>query len=78
MKQKIASLLWLGLFVVIVLDVAISIPKRFFNKNMLLALKYLPQGIVLMTLSLFRTKGANQQFIHTVHGTDDNLTSHKN
>lgn len=78
MKQKIASLLWLGLFVVIVLDVAISIPKRFFNKNMLLALKYLPQGIVLMTLSLFRTKGANQQFIHTVHGTADNLTSHKN
>lgn len=56
-------------FLLIVYAVAlfIAIPRKYLNKQILIALATLPKAFIIMLVNLFRLKGANKKFIHTPH-----------
>lgn len=58
---------WLILFLSTSAALIISIPSKFYNKRVFIALFSLPYGFILMFLSLLRIKGASKKFIHTEH-----------
>lgn len=58
---------WLAVWGMLVVAFALSVPRSFYNKNLLGALLHIPMGIWRMFLSLIRIKGANKTFIHTEH-----------
>ncbi|HMM10875.1 MAG TPA: glycosyltransferase family 2 protein [Bacteroidales bacterium] len=62
---------WVALFVLSSLILLISTPGRFFTKNTLTALFYLPAGFLLMLKSLLKIRGASKRFIHTTHDHTD-------
>jgi cellulose synthase/poly-beta-1,6-N-acetylglucosamine synthase-like glycosyltransferase len=59
---------WLALLCVVSLALLLAVPKSFYNAKTLKALLSLPQGFLLMLLSLTRLKGANKRYLHTEHG----------
>lgn len=58
---------WLGLWALLVVAFVLSVPMRFYNKQLIGALMQLPAGVWRMFLSLIKIKGANKTFIHTAH-----------
>jgi cellulose synthase/poly-beta-1,6-N-acetylglucosamine synthase-like glycosyltransferase len=62
--------IWASIFLMVNFSMLISIPRKFWNKQFLIALMALPKGFWLMFLTLFKLKGANKTFIHTAHGQD--------
>lgn len=62
-------MMWVVLSIGIFTAIAISVPRRMYNRKMAMAALHLPKGMVLMLMSLLRIKGANKKFIHTAHGT---------
>jgi len=61
-------LFWTGLFIVTGLTLLLSTPRQFFSYRSLKAISSLPRAFLLIFVSLFKLKGANKKFIHTVHG----------
>ncbi len=61
-------LFWTSLFVVTGVTLLLATPRKFFSKQTLKAIFSLPRAFLLMFGSLFRLKGANRKFIHTIHG----------
>jgi len=61
---------WLYIFLMVNFSMLISIPGKFLNKQLIIAILALPRGFMLMFLTLFKLKGANKTFIHTAHGQD--------
>jgi hypothetical protein len=59
---------FLGLNIV---AIALAIPLRYYNRQMLKSLLLLPKVFIKMFHILFRLKGANKSFIHTPHGVRD-------
>lgn len=59
---------WTLLFLVTGFTLAISTPKQYYSKKTLIAVLSLPKAFLLMFGSLFKLKGANKKFIHTIHG----------
>lgn len=68
---------WTGLFIVTGITLLLSTPRKFFSYQTLKAVFSLPRAFLLMFSSLFRLKGANKKFIHTVHGDDNETTQNK-
>lgn len=64
--------LWLSNLVITIAAFVLALPKSFYNKNTLKALVSLPSAFIRMALLLFKLKGANENFIHTSHGTIKN------
>ena len=62
---------WLTLALMVYLAFVFAIPSRFYNRQTILALLDLPKAFILMFLSLFRLRGANNKFIHTEHGVSE-------
>lgn len=62
--------LWLGLALFCILAMLLSIPAGYYNFRTFKALAELPKGMLLMLTSLLKIKGANKQFLHTRHGTN--------
>ncbi len=60
-------LIWFITFVFMILVFLFSVPRKFYNFRTLEALFVLPMGFLLMVLSLFKLKDANDKFIHTKH-----------
>lgn len=60
---------WIILAAILTLSFLFSVPLSFWNGGTLKAMASLPKGMMLMTGSLLRIKGANRQFIHTKHST---------
>lgn len=58
---------WFTLFIITVIALILSVPRRFYNKKTFKALFSLPYGFVLMLVSLLKFKGAMQKFLHTEH-----------
>jgi len=58
---------WLMIAVVTYFSILISIPKRMYTVRLLKSVLYLPKSVILMTLSLFRMKGATKKFVATEH-----------
>lgn len=61
---------WWVLFVLLFVALLIAIPEYLFKRRLLLAIAQLPYTFLLMTLNLFKLRGANKTFIHTSHGVD--------
>lgn len=62
--------LWLSVWGSVVIAFILAIPFKFYNYQTLKALLTLPKAFFSMFLSLFKLKGANKKFIHTIHGTE--------
>jgi cellulose synthase/poly-beta-1,6-N-acetylglucosamine synthase-like glycosyltransferase len=63
---------WILNLVLTALAFLMALPKTFYNTNTLKALQYLPSAFIRMFMLLFKLKGANKTFIHTVHGSIKN------
>lgn len=63
------SIAWLIITVACVVALVISLPRSFYSAKTGRALISLPKGMLVMLLSLLRTKGANKTFIHTKHSS---------
>jgi len=61
---------WLAIFFMVNFGIIISIPKKFWNRKLLVAIAGIPRGFLLMFFTLLKIKGANKTFIHTAHGED--------
>ncbi|MBU2555267.1 MAG: glycosyltransferase family 2 protein [Bacteroidetes bacterium] len=70
---------WLALFILTVLSLFFSVPLKFYNIRTFKAMLRIPQGFILMIISLLKIKGASKRFLHTTHGhaTDSNETLNK-
>lgn len=63
-KLGIIALTFLLLYIIALL---LALPNALINKNLLQALRKIPNAILAMISTLFQLKKANQTFIHTVH-----------
>lgn len=61
---------WWGIFILLLLALALAIPRRYWQWRLLRAVCWVPCSFLLMLLNLFRLKEANKRFIHTAHGVD--------
>ncbi|MEO1053263.1 MAG: glycosyltransferase family 2 protein [Bacteroidota bacterium] len=77
----VAPLVWAGLTATYMLSMAISLPAKFYNKRLLIAVLSIPKAFLNMVLIMFKLKGADKQFIHTTHTkveVDNSLFKHEN
>jgi cellulose synthase/poly-beta-1,6-N-acetylglucosamine synthase-like glycosyltransferase len=56
---------WIGLIGTYILALIISVPPKFFNKEMLKAIAHLPVLIFAMVKALFKMKSNRKEFLHT-------------
>lgn len=63
------SIAWLIVTVACVVALVVSLPRSFYSAKTGRALVSLPKGMLVMLISLLRTKGANKTFIHTKHSS---------
>ena len=63
-----ASVKWWILLGLLLLSLALAIPKELYTRRLCEALISLPGSFWEMFLNLFRLRGANKKFIHTEHG----------
>jgi hypothetical protein len=61
------STAWLAITAACILALLLSVPRSFYNWKTGRALISLPSGMLVMLMSLLKTKGANKTFIHTKH-----------
>ncbi|MBP9583907.1 MAG: glycosyltransferase family 2 protein [Bacteroidales bacterium] len=59
------SIKWFVLLFLLLFSLIISIPAKFFNKRLLVALWNLPYLFILMFLNIFKVQGVYSRFIHT-------------
>jgi cellulose synthase/poly-beta-1,6-N-acetylglucosamine synthase-like glycosyltransferase len=59
--------IWLFLLMLLSLTLILAIPRKMYDHKMLKAILFLPRGFFLMLSSLLKIKGANKNFLHTVH-----------
>ena len=62
---------WITLWIMTVSALLFSVPRKFYNRETLRALKALPRAFFIMFSLLFKLKGAGKTFIHTEHGISD-------
>ena len=56
---------WISLLVTYILALIISVPPKFFNKDMLRAIAHLPVLMFAMMKALFKMKSNRKEFLHT-------------
>ena len=72
---------WWSLLGLYTFSLAIALPKRLYNRQLLMAILKLPQTALQIILLMFKLKGANKKFIHTTHTkieVDNNLYTNDN
>lgn len=74
----VSSLVWIVLLGMNVLAMAFAIPRRQYNRKLLVSALMVPRLFVKMLLLLFKLKGANKSFIHTPHGSMEMNVDKKN
>ncbi|RHJ87755.1 glycosyltransferase family 2 protein [Parabacteroides sp. AM08-6] len=62
---------WWSLLFILLLALAIAIPRKLYTSQLLVAVIKLPETFFNMFLNLFKLKGANKKFIHTAHGSNN-------
>jgi len=67
-QLAVTPLYWTIVCGITIAAFAFGIPRKFYNKETLLAILSLPKAFLIMFASLFKLKGANKKFIHTQHG----------
>ena len=68
---------WLGLCAATCAAVLISVPRKYFNKQLLTAVINLPLAFFSMFKLLFKLRDANKTFIHTPHGEPASISHYK-
>jgi len=63
---------WTIQWVLCVLTLFVSVPRKLFNLKTLYALFYLPLGFLLMLVSLSKINHARKGFVHTTHSYNEN------
>lgn len=58
---------WVTLLAMVSLSMFLSIPGKYWNKQLFRAIIGIPRIFILMMISLLKIKGANKTFIHTTH-----------
>ncbi len=58
---------WLSIFLACVIAIALSVPKRFYNKQTYNAILSLPYGFLMMGLALFKIKRGHKRLSPTPH-----------
>ncbi len=61
---------WWCIFILLLLALALAVPRYFWKWRLFKALCLVPSSFVLMFFNLFRLGEANKKFIHTAHGVD--------
>lgn len=61
---------WWIIFSMLLLALALAVPRHFWRLRLLKAICLVPYSFVLMFINLFRLKEANKKFIHTTHGVE--------
>jgi cellulose synthase/poly-beta-1,6-N-acetylglucosamine synthase-like glycosyltransferase len=61
---------WTALFAANILSFAISIPSKFYTRQLFYAFMQLPKAFFGIFITLFKMKGATKTFIHTPHNND--------
>lgn len=61
---------WIDLCLML-LALAIAIPRRYYTKRLFRSICLIPYSFILMFFNLFRLREANKRFIHTSHGIED-------
>ncbi|MCF8233943.1 MAG: glycosyltransferase family 2 protein [Bacteroidales bacterium] len=72
------SVAWLAVFLLVNLAIAFSVPKRFYNRHTLKHLLRLPQGFLLMLMSLLNFSDALKSFNPTPKTGDNDSDNNKN
>ena len=62
---------WWVIFGLLLLALAVAIPRRFWKWRLVKAICFVPYSFLLMFINLFRLKEANKKFIHTAHGIEE-------
>ncbi len=62
---------WWTIFGILLLTIAIAIPRRFWKWRFAKAICLVPYSFLLMFINLFRLREANKRFIHTEHGVNN-------
>lgn len=65
---------YLGLWMMTVIPIIVSVPRKYYTKDTLKALGSLPGAFIIMFGLLFKLRGAKKSFIHTPHGA---IETHK-
>lgn len=66
---------WLVVFLTCILSLIISVPKKFYNKQTLIAILSLPYGFLMMGLAIFRIKLGHKRLSPTPHDSANNLNN---
>lgn len=61
---------WASLFAANIVSFAISIPRKFYSRQMFTSFLQLPKAFFGIFMTLFKLRGATKKFIHTPHTTD--------
>jgi len=67
-STTISNHFWLYNLAMVIAAFLLALPKSFYNLNTFRALASIPSAFLRMFALLFKLKGANKKFIHTVHG----------
>jgi cellulose synthase/poly-beta-1,6-N-acetylglucosamine synthase-like glycosyltransferase len=67
----VAYIVWPLLFAMKLSSIALAIPAKKYNRELLKSFLLLPTVFVKMFNLLFKLKGANKEFIHTPHGVSE-------
>lgn len=59
---------WAALLLIHLGAIALAIPRRAYNRNLLRSIFLVPKLFVRMLMLMFKLKGANKRFLHTPHG----------
>ncbi|MEG2646741.1 MAG: glycosyltransferase family 2 protein [Mucinivorans sp.] len=63
-----ASIKWWVVVALLVIALALAIPRQMYSRQLLIAATKVPYFFILVVLNIFKLKGANKKFIHTSHG----------
>lgn len=66
---------WLIVFLTCILSLVLSVPKKFHNKQTLIAILSLPYGFLMMGLAIFRIKLGHKRLSPTPHDTTNHLNN---
>lgn len=61
----------IGLFLALAFSLLLSIPSKWYNKQLLMAFLQIPGAIISMLKAMFKIGKARKQFIHTPHGDSE-------
>jgi cellulose synthase/poly-beta-1,6-N-acetylglucosamine synthase-like glycosyltransferase len=67
LNVALSPVVWIILMIACITTLLISVPRSLLTLKTFSAAAGLPKGMLLMMLSLLKTKGANKTFIHTKH-----------